>query len=151
MFKGKAMSNGAIFAATSAATTAATAAAEEARKREEEEEMTGYTPEELNEEWEFKIVRANTPVFRKSERLRQVVEEEAHAGWTLLEKFDDTRVRFRRPRSAAQRDAYLPPEVDPYRTHIGASPNAALLVALGIGVALFLAGLLAVVLVAAAR
>ena len=30
-------------------------------------------------------------------------------------------MRFKRPRSARQRDAQLPPEVDPYRTRYGMS------------------------------
>ncbi len=39
----------------------------------------------------------------------------------LLEKFDDARLRFKRPVSARQNDATLGPDVDPYRTWVGAS------------------------------
>ena len=81
--------------------------------------MTRYTSEELDEGWEFKIVRASMPVFGKQERLRQLVEEEARAGWVLLEKLDDQRVRFKRPRSAREQDECLAQDVDPYRTHYG--------------------------------
>jgi hypothetical protein len=60
--------------------------------------MTSYTPEELNGDWEFKIVRAYTPVFRKPGVLKKLVEEEAGAGWVMLEMFDNSRVRFKRRR-----------------------------------------------------
>ena len=98
---------------------AAAAAAAQRRLEEEEEEMTRYSREELDDDWEFKIVRANTGVFRRPAALNQLVEEEARAGWQLVEKFDNSRVRFKRPRSARQRDAQLPPGVDPYRVHFG--------------------------------
>jgi hypothetical protein len=100
----------------------AVAAAEKHRREQEEEEgeMTGYTREELSEDWEFKIVRTSMPVFQNRERLRKLIEEEARAGWVMVEKFDDQRVRFKRPRSAREQDAMLPPEVDPYRTQYGA-------------------------------
>ena len=87
----------------------------------EEEEMTQYTREDLDNEWEFKIVRSGTAAFRKREVLDQVVEEEARAGWVMLEKLDDSRIRFKRPARARAQDPYLPPEVDPYRTTYGAS------------------------------
>ena len=88
---------------------------------QEEEEMTQYTREDLDNEWEFKIVRSGTAAFRKREVLDQVVEEEARAGWVMLEKLDDSRIRFKRPARARAQDPYLPPEVDPYRTTYGAS------------------------------
>jgi len=83
---------------TSAATTVAAAAAAAERKRrlqKEEEQMTRYRTEEL-EGWEFKIVRAATRKFRRPEVLQRVCEEEARAGWEMLEKFDDSRIRFKR-------------------------------------------------------
>jgi hypothetical protein len=66
--------------------------------------------------------------------LRQLIEEEARAGWVMLEKFDDRRVRFKRPRRARSKDVLLPPDVDPYRTRYGA-PTAqyAVLASLAIG------------------
>ncbi|HIK17346.1 MAG TPA: hypothetical protein IGS53_18925 [Leptolyngbyaceae cyanobacterium M33_DOE_097] len=75
--------------------------------------------------WEFKIVRANKNLFRDPAIFRRLCEEEAQAGWILLEKFDDCRVRFKRP--AAVREM-LNPELltfDPYRTHYGASNQSA--------------------------
>ena len=106
-------------AAGAAGATAAAAA--ERRRLQEEEEMTTYSQEEL-QGWEFKIVRANTTVFGKPEVLNKLIQEEARAGWDLVEKFDDQRVRFKRPVSARQNDGQLPPEVDPYRTNYGMSP-----------------------------
>ncbi|MBW4519740.1 MAG: hypothetical protein KME16_08580 [Scytolyngbya sp. HA4215-MV1] len=73
--------------------------------------------------WEFKIVRAHRDLFRDSAVLKRLCEEEESAGWIMLEKLDDRRIRFRRP--IALRDIikaeFLP--FDPYRSHYGsASP-----------------------------
>jgi hypothetical protein len=100
---------------------AAAAAAAARQMREEEEEMAKYSDAELNEGWEFKILRSNTAAFRKPEVLRQVCDEEVRAGWVLLEKFDNSRLRFKRPLSARANDASLI-DCDPYRTHFGMSP-----------------------------
>ena len=66
-------------------------------QRQEEEEMTKYTDADLQGDWEFKIVRSNLAGFRKPEVLQQVCAEEAKAGWILVEKFDNQRLRFKRP------------------------------------------------------
>jgi hypothetical protein len=115
---------------------AATAAEEQRRKTllaGEEEDMTMDTQDNLKEDWEFKIVRSESGAFGKPEALSRLVEEEAQAGWVMLEKFDDNRVRFRRPRSARSRDAYLPEGVDPYRTQYGRSSARSRLVAISAG------------------
>jgi hypothetical protein len=123
----------------SAASFAAAQAAQAARQRQlrEEERMTPYTHDELDNNWEFKIVRATTRAFRNPEALRKLIDEEARSGWVMLEKFDDSRVRFKRPRSAGAQDAQqLSSGIDPYRTQYGMSPNRftaiILLVILGI-------------------
>ena len=85
--------------------------------------MTQYTQKDLDDDWEFKIVRANTAAFRKPAEFSKLIQEEALAGWVLLEKLDNQRVRFKRPRSARAGDNHLPPGVDPYRTHYGMSPT----------------------------
>lgn len=118
-----------------AATSAAAAAAARRRRQmldDEEERMTRYNPEDLDGEWEFKIVRSLTPVFRKPEVLQRVLAEEAVSGWKLLEKLDDSRIRLKRPASAKRKDAMLPQGVEPYRSQIGsgASASAALMVGL---------------------
>ena len=128
---------------------AAAAAAAKRRRMmlaEEEEDMARYTQDDLSNNWEFKIVRSDSAAFRKPEVLRELIEEEARAGWVMLEKFDDRRVRFKRLRSARTRDALLPPGLDAYRTRYG-SPTAQYavlailalgLVAAGLGALLFL-------------
>jgi hypothetical protein len=92
--------------ATAAAGAAAAAAAAE-RVRKEEEEMTPYTPQDLNEDWEFKILRCVTARFRDPIWLHGILQEEARAGWTMVEKFDDTRVRLKRPARARANHATL--------------------------------------------
>ena len=85
--------------------------------------MTTYSRDELDHDWEFKIVRATFEPFRKPDVLRQLVEEEARAGWVLLEKLDNNRVRFKRPVSARQKDTLLGPGIDPYRTSYNTSAD----------------------------
>jgi hypothetical protein len=81
---------------------AAAAAAAAARRRQEEEEMTRYSENDLSEGWEFKILRSNMNAFRKPENLKKYLEEEGRAGWVLVEKFDDNRLRLKRPASAVE-------------------------------------------------
>ena len=71
--------------------------------------------------WEFKIVRANRDIFRDPVVLQRLCEEEGEAGWILLEKLDDRRIRFKRP--VALRDLIKPEKlaIDPYRTQYGPS------------------------------
>lgn len=126
------------------ATAAASAAAAKRRQEEEEEDMTPYTPEERAGDWEFKIVRSMGYAFGDREKLKQVVKEEAEAGWVLVEKFDDQRLRFKRPASARAGDALLPADVDPYRTSIGMSGSTVTAVILGVTA---LVGVLVVILV----
>ena len=124
------------------------AAAAAAKRRQmllaEEENMASYTQDDLRNDWEFKIVRSGTAAFRKPEVLNKLLEEEAQTGWVMLEKLDDSRIRFKRPRSARAKDAYLPDGVDPYRTQYGAPitrqavlVGVGLLVLLVLGVVLF--------------
>ena len=51
--------------------------------------------------------------------MKTALEEEAPAGWVLVEKFDEGRIRLKRPTSAKESDANL--DFDPYRTHVGIS------------------------------
>ena len=59
--------------------------------------MTPYNTQDLAEGWEFKILRSNFREFRNQEKLRAVLDEEKRGGWTLVEKFDDQRIRLKRP------------------------------------------------------
>jgi hypothetical protein len=126
---------------STAATTAATAAAAAAKRRmlEEEERMTPYNDSDL-EGWEFKIVRANTRKFKDAESVRRLCEEEAQAGWEMIEKFDDYRIRFKRRVDKRSNDTYL--NVDPYRTNIGPTEGHIAAIAVGAIVLIALAGLL---------
>ena len=98
------------------AAAAAAAAAAKRRAEEEEERMTNYNSDEL-EGWEFKIVRSHTEHFRKRENVTRVCDEEARAGWELVEKFDNNRLRFKRRTDHRAKDRYL--DFDPYRSHVG--------------------------------
>ena len=103
------------------------AAEEERQYYAEEEDMTPYSHEELAEDWEFKILRSATSIFKNPEKLRSILDEEAKAGWILVEKFDDCRVRLKRPPTAKRDDRTL--SFDPYRTQIGVSGKTIGLVA----------------------
>ena len=97
--------------------------------------MNEYMQNGSSGDWEFKIVRSDSAAFRDPEVLKKLVEEEAQAGWVMLEKFDNSRVRFKRPRSARARDAFLPDGVDPYRTQYGGyAARRAVLVSVILGI-----------------
>ena len=83
--------------------------------------MTDYKPEDLAAGWEFKILRSATSRFKDPEFLRTVLVDEARAGWEILEKFDNSRVRVRRPAAARSGDANL--GFDAYRTWVGITDN----------------------------
>ncbi|MFP4410336.1 hypothetical protein [Coleofasciculus sp.] len=74
--------------------------------------------------WEFKIVRSHRDLFHKPAVFQQLCEEEALAGWILLEKLDDRRVRFKR--LIALRNIIDPQQLpfDPYRCYYGSSWTA---------------------------
>ena len=113
--------------------TAAVHAAQQKKKRErEEEEMTRYTDKELTEDFEFKIVRSATGAFKKRETVEQIIAEESMAGWKMVEKFDDNRLRFKRMASAKRNDYNLPPGFDPYRTTYGMTEFGLAMTILGV-------------------
>jgi len=92
------------------------------RRREEveEENLTRYesnTSSDQPKGWEFKILRTSSGGFRGRKILNKVCAEESQAGWILLEKLDDHRLRFRRPITARARDNNC--KIDPYRTRYG--------------------------------
>ena len=116
----------------SGAHAAAHAANETKKKKQEEEEMTPYNDKELAEDYEFKILRSAGGAFKKYENVEQAIAEEAIAGWVLVEKFDNERLRFKRPASARRKDAMLPPGIDPYRTTYGIGEGVQVLIILGV-------------------
>jgi hypothetical protein len=107
--------------AAGAAAAAAASAAAKQRADQEEEEMTPYSADDLAQNWQFKILRSAAGKFRDPVWLHAVLAEEGRAGWTLVEKFDDARLRLKRPASAKARDAAL--GFDPLRTWVGISPT----------------------------
>lgn len=100
--------------------------------------MTSYSNDDPLTNWEFKIIRSGTGSFGQSDKLRKVLEEEAKAGWELVEKFDNNRVRLRRPVTARKDDVAL--NFDPYRTWIGVSESG--MVARGLAVSAFLGAII---------
>ena len=107
------------------------------KKIGQEEARTTYLPNDLDG-WEFKILRSETGRFKKREILQKVCGEEARAGWEMVEKFDDQRIRFKRRIERRSSDQHL--EFDPYRTSYGSGPKPIIFVILGLvilGVGLF--------------
>ena len=101
--------------------------------------MTDYRPEDLAAGWEFKILRSATGSFKDPGFLRASLADEERAGWTMLEKFDNSRVRLRRPAAARANDASL--GFDPYRTSVGISETRlALTIVLSVVVGFALVG-----------
>jgi hypothetical protein len=106
--------------AAGAAAASAAAAAKQRADQEEEEEMTPYSADDLAQDWEFKILRSASGKFRDPVWMHAVLSEEGRAGWKLVEKFDDSRLRLKRPARARAGDAAL--GFDPLRTWVGISP-----------------------------
>ena len=63
--------------------------------------MTNYAPKDLDGS-QFKIVRGS---FRTAEQIQALQAEQAQYGWSLVEVFDQERVRFKRPTSEASKDS----------------------------------------------
>ena len=127
-------------AAGAGAAAAAAAAAKKRQQQEEEEKLTRYDGDDMDG-WEFKIVRANSRKFKKATAVQQLCNEEAQAGWQMVEKFDDYRIRFKRRAEERSRDVHR--AIDPYRTHLGTTETQIVMIILGVcalgGLALFLA------------
>ncbi len=88
---------------------------------------------------EYKILRSATGAFKDPAWFRAALDEEARAGWELMEKLDNSRARLRRSTECRQRDADL--GQDPYRTQVGMSEAALtvyIVVSILVGVALLL-------------
>ena len=100
----------------SAATAAAAAAR---RRREQEEEEVTLMNTDPSGAVDYKIIRSATGAFKDPAKFRAALDEEARAGWELLEKLDNSRARLRRLTECRKRDAEL--GQDPYRTQVGMS------------------------------
>src|SRR5450432_1884352 len=97
----------------------AAAAAAEAKRQQDYEEEEEVTPMNSDSSGavEYKILRSVTNAFRDRARFQSALDEEAKAGWELVEKLDNARVRLRRSIGCRKNDSNL--EVDPYRIWVG--------------------------------
>jgi hypothetical protein len=68
-------------------------------------------------ELEYKIVQSTTPLFTSAAKIEQVMAEESQAGWRLVEKFDNYKLRLQREISHRANDKNL--NFDPYRSQVG--------------------------------
>ena len=93
---------------------------------------------------EFKIMRSLTGKFKDNKFVQKLCREEARAGWEMLEKFDDYRIRFKRRTDNRPNDQFL--KFDPYRTSVGFGSGQRAVLA--IGVAALLVGVLVFVMIA---
>ncbi len=105
--------------ATAGASAAIAAAA--AKKRQEEEDMTRYNAEDLDG-WEFKIVRSALERFSSYEKVQKLCQEESAAGWEMVEKFDNGRIRFKRRIENRSQDSHR--AIDPYRSQFSFGNSA---------------------------
>lgn len=119
----------------------AAAAAREQVERQEEEEMTPYSVQDLAEGWEFKILRANTGMFRDTRKLQAVLDEESRGGWVLVEKFDNSRIRLKRPAGTKVVQGDFDDPYDPYRVTVGVSQRLITAVAIGLALLFMFAGM----------
>lgn len=68
-------------------------------------------------ELEYKVVQSTTPYFAKSQNISAVMAEEEKAGWRLLEKCDNYKLRLQRDISHRANDKDL--SIDAYRSQVG--------------------------------
>jgi hypothetical protein len=68
---------------------------------------------------EFKTMQAQTPLFADSKKMQEILLEESKAGWDLLEKEDNYRIKLQRDIENRSNDGNSP--TDPYRTTVGVS------------------------------
>ncbi len=123
---------------------ASAAAAAVQRRAEEEERMATYNMDDLQNDWEFKIVHGNQEAFRNHAVLTKLVAEEKQAGWVLLEKFDNSRIRFKRQRAMQAHDEQLISQgLDPYRTQYGTflAKYTMMIAAMAIAALIFMLGI----------
>ena len=70
-------------------------------------------------ELEYKVVQAQTPLFADPAKMHEVLDQEAKAGWRLLEKEDNYKIRLQRDISHRENDKNL--DFDAYRSTVGVS------------------------------
>ncbi len=75
-----------------------------------------YADLDYNTQWEYKTVHARWGEFSNPDHLQRLLQQEALAGWVMIEPFNADAVCFRRHKQAAAWDHLLPPGIDAYRT-----------------------------------
>lgn len=70
-------------------------------------------------ELEYKILQSQTPLFASTAKMHEALELESKAGWTLLEKEDNYRIKLQRNTSSRDNDKNL--DFDAYRSTVGVS------------------------------
>jgi len=68
---------------------------------------------------EYKIVQSQTPLFASTAKMHELLEQESQAGWRLLEKQDNYRIKLQREISNRDNDKNL--NFDAYRSAVGVS------------------------------
>lgn len=71
-------------------------------------------------EIEYKVIQSQTPLFADTTRMHEVLAQEEKAGWQLLEKEDNYKIRLQRNISFRANDKNL--DFDAYRSTVGVSP-----------------------------
>lgn len=66
---------------------------------------------------EYKTIQSQTPLFSDTAKMHAVLAEEAKAGWQLLEKEDNYRIKLQRNISHRENDKNL--DIDAYRSTVG--------------------------------
>ncbi len=103
------------------------AMAETAQKDEEDRLLAALIQQDREGRYEYKILHAGFRTFRKPERMREILDQEARSQWELALKLDDQRLVLRRPRDERSRDAFREPGTDPYRTELSSVRSTALI------------------------
>jgi hypothetical protein len=116
------------------------AAAAKRREQEQEREelamIESLSREDGEGRYEYKVLRSYTNAFRNPERRRQILNEEARAGWEMVAKLDNARLIVRRPRTT--QDSPIQ-GIDPYRTQVDTNLPAMFGALIGL---IFLVGLI---------
>ncbi|MFN3162427.1 MAG: hypothetical protein ACE37N_02860 [Pseudohongiellaceae bacterium] len=66
---------------------------------------------------EYKVIQSQTPLFADTAKMHEVLAQEARAGWELLEKEDNYRIKVQRDIAHRDNDSKL--DFDAYRTSVG--------------------------------
>ncbi len=66
---------------------------------------------------EYKVIQSQTPLFADTAKMHEILAQEARAGWQLLEKEDNYRIKVQRDIAHREKDKEL--DFDAYRTSVG--------------------------------